>query len=61
MHDYTYDGSFDGLLTVLLEMYERKTPPNSIQPADAAQGGFLPPLYPLPPAKKKPPVYGKDC
>lgn len=47
MHDYTYDGSFDGLLTVLLEMYERKTPPNSIQPAEAAQGGLFTATVPI--------------
>jgi len=46
-HDYTYDGSFDGLLTVLLEMYERKVQPNSIQPADAVQGGLFTATVPI--------------
>lgn len=40
-HDYTYDGSFDGLLTILLEMYERRAWPNSIQTAEAVQGGLF--------------------
>jgi probable DNA metabolism protein len=39
--DYTYDGSFEGLLTVLFRIYDRKSAPNSIQPADAAQGGLF--------------------
>ncbi|OUJ73054.1 TIGR03915 family putative DNA repair protein [Hymenobacter crusticola] len=46
-HDYTYDGSFDGLLTVLLEMYERKVQPNSVQPADAVQGGLFTATVPI--------------
>ncbi|QIL77132.1 TIGR03915 family putative DNA repair protein [Hymenobacter sp. HDW8] len=53
MHDYTYDGSFDGLLTVLLEMYERKTLPNSIQPADAAQGGLFTTTVPIATSEEK--------
>lgn len=52
-HDYTYDGSFDGLLTVLLEMYERKTPPNSIQPAAAAQGGLFTATVPIATSEEK--------
>ncbi|MBC6988171.1 MULTISPECIES: TIGR03915 family putative DNA repair protein [Hymenobacter] len=40
-HDYTYDGTFDGLLTVVLEMYERKAWPNSVQPLGAVQGGLF--------------------
>ncbi len=39
--DYTYDGSFEGLLTVLFRVYERKSAPNSIQPAAAVQGGLF--------------------
>lgn len=39
--DYTYDGSFEGLLTVLFRVYDRKSAPNSIQPAGAAQGGLF--------------------
>ncbi|AMR29855.1 DNA metabolism protein [Hymenobacter psoromatis] len=39
--DYTYDGSFEGLLTVLFRVYERKSAPNSIQPEGAAQGGLF--------------------
>ena len=44
--DYTYDGSFEGLLTVLFSIYDSKSPPNSIQPEATAQGGlFAPPAY----------------
>jgi probable DNA metabolism protein len=39
--DYTYDGSFEGLLTVLFRIYDRRSAPNSIQPTDAAQGGLF--------------------
>ncbi len=39
--DYTYDGSWEGLLTVLFAVYERKAAPNSIQPAGQAQGGLF--------------------
>ncbi|MCB2379937.1 TIGR03915 family putative DNA repair protein [Hymenobacter sp. BT635] len=39
--DYTYDGSFEGLLTVLFTIYDRKAAPNSIQPEGAVQGGLF--------------------
>ena len=39
--DYTYDGSWEGLLTVLFTIYERKAAPNSIQPEGRAQGGLF--------------------
>ena len=39
--DYLYDGSFEGLLTVLFRVYDRKSAPNSIQPEGAAQGGLF--------------------
>ncbi|MBB4602591.1 putative DNA metabolism protein [Hymenobacter luteus] len=39
--DYAYDGSFEGLLTVLFAIYERKSAPNSIQPLGAVQGGLF--------------------
>ncbi|MCC2547776.1 TIGR03915 family putative DNA repair protein [Hymenobacter sp. BT175] len=39
--DYTYDGSFEGLLTVLFTIYDRKAAPNSIQPVGAVQGGLF--------------------
>ena len=39
--DYTYDGSFEGLLTVLFTVYERRSAPSSIQPAAAVQGGLF--------------------
>ena len=39
--DYTYDGSFEGLLTVLFRIYDRRSAPNSIQPEDVAQGGLF--------------------
>lgn len=42
--DYTYDGSFEGLLTVLFRIYDRRSAPHSIQPADAAQGGLFAPV-----------------
>lgn len=37
MHLYTYDGTFDGLLTVVFEAYERKTWPASIEQEHLAQ------------------------
>ncbi|GAA4026841.1 TIGR03915 family putative DNA repair protein [Hymenobacter glaciei] len=44
--DYTYDGTFEGLLTVLFSIYESKSPPNSIQPEATAQSGlFAQPAY----------------
>ncbi|WP_303312569.1 TIGR03915 family putative DNA repair protein [Hymenobacter sp. BT730] len=39
--DYTYDGSFEGLLTVLFQVYDQKAAPNSIQPVGAVQGGLF--------------------
>ena len=39
--DYTYDGTFEGLLTVLFSVYESKSPPNSIQPEGTAQTGLF--------------------
>ncbi len=39
--DYTYDGSFEGLLTVLFRVYDRRSAPNSIQPEEAVQGGLF--------------------
>ena len=39
--DYTYDGTFEGLLTVLFSIYESKSPPNSIQPEGTAQVGLF--------------------
>ena len=39
--DYTYDGSFEGLLTVLFRIYDRRSAPNSIQPEEAVQGGLF--------------------
>jgi probable DNA metabolism protein len=39
--DYTYDGSFEGLLTVLFRIYDRRSAPNSIQPEDVVQGGLF--------------------
>jgi len=39
--DYTYDGTFEGLLTVLFSIYESKAPPNSIQPEATAQSGLF--------------------
>ena len=39
--DYTYDGTFEGLLTVLFSIYESKSPPNSIQPEATAQAGLF--------------------
>jgi probable DNA metabolism protein len=39
--DYTYDGTFEGLLTVLFTIYDSKAAPNSIQPEAAVQGGLF--------------------
>jgi probable DNA metabolism protein len=39
--DYTYDGSFEGLLTVLFSIYDGRAAPNSIQPQATAQGGLF--------------------
>jgi probable DNA metabolism protein len=39
--DYAYDGSFEGLLTVLFTIYDRKSAPNSIQPLGTVQGGLF--------------------
>ncbi|NVO30771.1 TIGR03915 family putative DNA repair protein [Hymenobacter lapidiphilus] len=39
--DYAYDGSFEGLLSVLFQVYDRKAAPNSIQPLGAVQGGLF--------------------
>jgi probable DNA metabolism protein len=38
---FTYDGSFDGLLCVLLACWESRRWPEAIQPEDAAQGGLF--------------------
>ena len=44
--DYTYDGTFEGLLTALFSIYESKSPPNSMQPEATAQTGlFAQPIY----------------
>lgn len=45
--DYTYDGTFEGLLTVLFAVYDWRAAPNSIQPAAAAQSGLFAPPAPL--------------
>ncbi|PKV63435.1 TIGR03915 family putative DNA repair protein [Pontibacter ramchanderi] len=37
MFHYTYDGSFEGLLTVVFEAYERKAWPTTIEPEHLAQ------------------------
>jgi probable DNA metabolism protein len=39
--DYTYDGTFEGLLTVLFTVYDWKAAPNSIQPEATAQVGLF--------------------
>ena len=39
--NYTYDGTFEGLLTVLFSIYESKSPPDSIQPEATAQTGLF--------------------
>ncbi|UYZ57565.1 TIGR03915 family putative DNA repair protein [Hymenobacter latericus] len=38
---FTYDGSFDGLLCVLLACWESRRWPEAIQPEDVAQGGLF--------------------
>lgn len=38
---FTYDGSFDGLLSVLLTCWETRRWPEAIQPEGAAQGGLF--------------------
>ncbi|KAA9340842.1 TIGR03915 family putative DNA repair protein [Adhaeribacter soli] len=48
MHYYTYDGTFEGLLTVIFEVYEQKAWPDKIekqgqeQPGIFAQNKFIP-------------------
>jgi probable DNA metabolism protein len=39
--DYTYDGTFEGLLTVLFTIYDWRAVPNSIQPEATAQAGLF--------------------
>ena len=39
--DYTYDGTFEGLLTVLFTVYDWRAAPNSIQPEATAQAGLF--------------------
>ncbi|TGE07809.1 TIGR03915 family putative DNA repair protein [Hymenobacter fodinae] len=39
--DYVYDGSFEGLLSVLFAIYDRKAAPNTIQPLGSVQGGLF--------------------
>ena len=39
--DYTYDGTFEGLLTVLFAVYSGRAAPNSIQPEATAQTGLF--------------------
>jgi probable DNA metabolism protein len=39
--DYTYDGTFEGLLTVLFTIYDWRAAPNSIQPEATAQAGLF--------------------
>jgi probable DNA metabolism protein len=39
--DYTYDGTFEGLLTVLFTIYAWRAAPNSIQPEATAQTGLF--------------------
>ena len=39
--DYTYDATFEGLLTVIFSIYDSRSPPQSIQPAGQAQGGLF--------------------
>ena len=41
MHFYTYDGSFEGLLTVVFEAYERKAWPTAIEQEQVAQPGIF--------------------
>ena len=39
--DYTYNGTFEGLLTVLFTVYDWRAAPNSIQPEATAQTGLF--------------------
>ncbi|SFQ60156.1 TIGR03915 family putative DNA repair protein [Hymenobacter arizonensis] len=39
--DYTYDGTFEGLLTVLFTIYDWRAAPSSIQPEATAQTGLF--------------------
>ncbi|WP_236668616.1 TIGR03915 family putative DNA repair protein [Hymenobacter rubidus] len=39
--DYTYDGTFEGLLTVLFTIYDWRAAPSSIQPEASAQVGLF--------------------
>ncbi|WP_210517004.1 TIGR03915 family putative DNA repair protein [Hymenobacter terricola] len=39
--DYTYDGTFEGLLTVLFTVYDWRAAPSSIQPEATAQTGLF--------------------
>ena len=39
--DYTYDGTFEGLLTVLFTVYDWRAAPNSSQPEATAQTGLF--------------------
>lgn len=41
MHFYTYDGTFEGLLTVVFEAFERKAWPTSIEQEHLAQPGMF--------------------
>lgn len=41
MHAYTYDGTFEGLLTVVFEAYERKAWPTAIEQYHLAQPSFF--------------------
>jgi len=45
--DYAYDGTFEGLLTVLFRVYERRSAPSSIQPEAAVQGGLFAQTVPI--------------
>src|SRR3712207_3701661 len=38
---YTYDGTFEGLLTTIFEIYERRSWPDKISKAGVAQGGLF--------------------
>ncbi|MBJ6119383.1 TIGR03915 family putative DNA repair protein [Pontibacter sp. BT310] len=41
MHLYTYEGTFEGLLTVVFEAYERKAWPTAIEQEQVAQPGIF--------------------
>lgn len=41
MYFYTYDGSFEGLLSVIFEIYERKAWPDKIEQAGTEQAGLF--------------------